>query len=280
MTLVYFFTMRISSQQEAEFKKEIWAYYQREGRSMPWRDTKDPYKIVVSEVMLQQTQVSRVLLKYPEFIRAFPSFKTLATAPTVKILQKWSGLGYNRRALYLKALSRIVTDRYKGRLPDDPNTLITFPAIGGSTAGSIIAFSYNKPTVFIETNIRRVFIHFFFSGRTKVHDEEILPLIKKTVDQKNPRRWYYALMDYGAMLAKQMPNANRKSAHYVKQKAFEGSDRKIRGEILKMLLNTELITKKDLQNRLKQNDARIDIIVTKLIAEGFLKQIKGRYQLQ
>jgi A/G-specific adenine glycosylase len=272
--------MRVSPQKIAKFKKEVWDFYKKEARVMPWRITRDPYRIVVSEVMLQQTQVSRVFPKYKEFIKAFPTFTTLADAPNAKVLKVWSGMGYNRRALYLKALSRIVVDRYSGRLPDDPKTLMEFPAIGSATAGSIAAFSYNKPTVFIETNIRRTFIHFFFSNKTRVDDKEILLLVAQTVDKKNPREWYFALMDYGAMLAKQVENPNRKSKHYVKQKAFEGSDRKIRGEVLRILLGSRSVTKKGLCNRLKLDSLKGELILSALMREGFLTKVKGKYQLQ
>ena len=280
MRLVIMVCMKVEQQKIENFKKIVWDYYKKEGRGMPWRSTRDPYKIVISEVMLQQTQVSRVLKKYPEFIKEFPTFKTLADAPVSKLLKVWSGMGYNRRALYLKALSRIVVDRYKGRLPDDPKTLVQFPAVGSATAGSIIAFSYNVPTVFIETNIRRVFIHFFFGNKSNINDTDILPLVAKTVDKKNPREWYFALMDYGSNLGKQVINPNRKSRHYHKQKVFEGSDRKIRGEILKILLKSKKVTKEDLHNKLNQDRGRIVKIISALTKEGFLSEINGTYHLQ
>ncbi|MEK7079017.1 MAG: A/G-specific adenine glycosylase, partial [Patescibacteria group bacterium] len=131
-------------------------------RDFPWRNTTDPYHILVSEVMLQQTQVARVMVKFPIFIDQFSNFKELATASTKDILQVWQGMGYNRRALYLKKIAEIVITQYKGKLPDDPAILDTFPGIGEATAASIVAFAFNKPLVFIETNIRRVFIHLFF----------------------------------------------------------------------------------------------------------------------
>ena len=150
--------------QKAEFKKIILDYYKKHGRhDLPWRKTHDPYKILVSEIMLQQTQVGRVMAKYKEFIREFPDFKKLAQAPTAKVLKAWSGLGYNRRALYLKRTAERVTNEFQGKLPKDQSMLVDLPGIGPNTAGAICAYSFNMPVVFIETNIRRVFIHFFFN---------------------------------------------------------------------------------------------------------------------
>lgn len=272
--------MRVSKRKLQDFKKPIWNYYSEHKRELPWRETTDPYKIVVSEVMLQQTQVSRVLTKYPEFIKAFPNFRSLANAPTAKLLKVWQGMGYNRRALYLKALSRIVINEHKGRLPDDPKVLITFPAIGSATAGSIAAFVYNKPTVFLETNIRRVFIHFFFKNKESVRDRDILPLIEATVDQSHPREWYWALMDYGAMLAKKILNPNRNSRHYVRQKPFIGSNREIRGAILKLILTKEKLTKKEFTNSLSYNPNRLFPILDALVKEGFLTKTSQTYKVQ
>src|SRR3990167_8662088 len=175
--------MGISKQKLSDFKKTIWDYYKKNKRDLPWRGTTDPYKIVVSEVMLQQTQVARVVQKYAEFIKVFPTFNSLAAASKEEVLRLWQGMGYNRRALYLKALSTIVIDDHKGRLPNEPNILMKLPAIGSATAGSIAAFAFNKPTVFLETNIRRVFLHFFFQGKKQVSDKDILPLVEKTLDK-------------------------------------------------------------------------------------------------
>jgi len=165
---------------------------------MPWRETSDPYRILVSEIMLQQTQVQRVETKYKEFIAAFPAFPSLARAPLREVLRVWQGMGYNRRAIALRKIAQRVVAEYDGGLPDSVATLRTFPGIGAATAGAIVAFAFNKPTVFLETNSRRVFLHVFFAGRQRVKDSDILPLVETTLDREKPRQWYYALMDYGA----------------------------------------------------------------------------------
>lgn len=248
-------------------------------RDLPWRDTTDPYRILVSEVMLQQTQVSRVLIKYPIFISQFPNFKQLAQASIKDILQAWQGMGYNRRVLYLKRIAEIVVKKYESKLPDDPTVLDTFPGIGKATAASIVAFAFNKPVVFIETNIRRVFIHHFFKDSQDVDDKEIFPLIQKTLDKKNPCEWYWALMDYGAHLGKTVDNPNKKSKHYAVQSAFNGSDRQLRGEILKLLLKKSL-KEKELSEMIKKDPNKIKEVLQSLIKEQFIHYKNGRYNIK
>lgn len=257
-----------------DFQKEIWRYYRAHGRhDMVWRKTQDPYRIVVSEVMLQQTQVDRVTPKYKEFIRAFPNFSALAHAPLSRVLSVWQGLGYNRRALFLKKLSEVVVKQYKGKLPKDPEVLHALPGIGKATAGSIAAFAFNHPSVFIETNIRRVFIHFFFSKSKKVNDNAIMKLVAHAVDQKNPREWYFALMDYGTMLAaREKENPNRKSAHYVKQKKFIGSDRQVRGKIVALLVKKKSLASRAAAQQTSEPIERIEKIFAQLEKEGFVRR--------
>ncbi|MCL4527968.1 MAG: A/G-specific adenine glycosylase, partial [Chloroflexi bacterium] len=221
------------------FRRIIWAYYRRHGRAMPWRHTRDPYRIVVSEIMLQQTQVARVLKFYPVFIKKFPNFRALARARTPAVLAAWQGMGYNRRALALQKLSRIVLEKFNGRLPHGREELESLPGIGVATSGSIRAFAWDEPEVFIETNIRRVFIHFFFPRRMKVTDQELMRYIRRALPRTNVREWYWALMDYGAMLGSGAgiaqaafggrANPNRRSARYRVQPRFAGSDRELRG---------------------------------------------------
>ena len=171
-----------------EFQRIVLSHYEKSGRRMPWRDTPDPYPVLVSEIMLQQTQVERVIVKFPAFVSAFPDFPSLAAAPLPDVLSAWQGLGYNRRALALRACAEIVVSRYRGALPADPGILSGFPGIGHATASSICAFAFNMPVVFIETNIRRVFIHFFFPGACKVSDSEILPLVEQALLPGEPPR--------------------------------------------------------------------------------------------
>lgn len=248
-------------------------------RDFPWRNTTDPYHILVSEVMLQQTQVSRVLVKYPIFISQFPNFKELATASIKDILLAWQGMGYNRRALYLKKIAEIVVKKYEGKLPDDPAVLDTFPGIGEATAASIVAFAFNKPVVFIETNIRRVFLHLFFEDRkSKVDDREIFPLVEQTLDHKNPREWYWALMDYGAHLGKTVDNPNKKSKHYTVQSRFEGSDRQVRGEVLRILLKKSQTEKEIIINVKRSPDKTVQILKN-MVKEGLIECKLKRYKI-
>jgi len=239
-------------------------------RSFPWRETHDPYEILVSEFMLQQTQVERAMAKYGGFLTRFPDFSALARADLQAVLHAWQGLGYNRRAVALKRTALAVVEKHVGRLPEDHEALMRLPGIGPSTAGAVLAFAFGIPVAFIETNIRRVFIHFFFPDRDRVDDREILPLVEETLDRHDPRGWYYALMDYGTMLKKTVPNPNRKSAHYARQAAFEGSDRQIRGRILKMLLSSGPMDAEELAGGLGRDPVRVYRILGDLVREGFL----------
>ncbi len=204
-------------------------FYKTSKRDLPWRRTRDPYKILVSEVMLQQTQVERVIPKYKDFLKKFPSAKALAKAPLSSVLREWQGLGYNRRAKYLQEAAKVISKSgWEGKLP----------GVGPYTRAAVEAFAYNKPGVFIETNIRTVFTHFYFSNRESVADAELLPLIEKDLKKSKmePRDFYAALMDYGSYLKKGGVRINSQSKHYVKQKKFKGSNREMRGAILRELL--------------------------------------------
>jgi A/G-specific adenine glycosylase len=266
--------MELSTQQVKAFQHKIWSFYEQFGRSFPWRNIEDPYKVLVSELMLQQTQTYRVLPKYEQFIAAFPSFEFLAQATLHAVLTEWQGLGYNRRGKYLHELAQQVMNTFDGILPSDPNKLINLPGIGPATAASITAFAFNKPTVFIETNIRTVFIHSFFQNKDMVHDKAIVPLVAQTVDHDNPREWYYALMDYGVMLKQTIVNPSRKSAHYNRQSKFEGSDRQIRGMIIRILTERKIVALDTLFLLIPREKERVVTILEQLIKEE-LVQKKG-----
>jgi len=224
--------------------------------------------------MLQQTQTYRVAPKYAQWMSVFPDFKTLANASLKEVLLQWQGLGYNRRGMYLHRAAQEIVQKYNGNLPDDPNNLVELPGIGKATAASVCAFAFNKKTIFIETNIRAVYIHFFFAGKDKVHDNEIFPLVEATVDHENPREWYYALMDYGVMIKKTLVNPSRKSRHHQKQSKFEGSDRQIRGMILKILTATkDAISVQKLTDMIGKDHVRIQKIIDQMIEEKFICKI-------
>jgi len=266
---------KCTSSEIGKFRKKIYQHYGREGRTLPWRTTWNPYYILVSEIMLQQTQVERVIEKYQKFIALFPDIETLDGAPLQKILKVWQGLGYNRRALALKKIARIIIEEYRGEIPHSLEELVKLPGIGQTTASEIAAFAFNQPTVFIETNIRSVFLHYFFPERDDVSDDEILPLVAKTVDRSNPREWYYALMDYGTFLKKQYVNPSRKSTHYYKQSPFNGSNRQIRGKIVRYLTENRSGTGKQIARELQIPLQKAEPNFIKLEKEGFLVK-KGK----
>jgi A/G-specific adenine glycosylase len=264
----------------AAFRERILDFYSARGRhGMLWRHTDNPYRIMVSEIMLQQTQVDRVALKYPAFIDAFPDAAALARAPLADVLAAWQGMGYNRRAVSLKKCAEMIVGEFNGTLPRDPAILATFPGIGPATAASICAFAYNLPVVFIETNIRRVFIHFFFAGADAVTDAEILPLVEQTLDRENPRVWYWALMDLGMNLKKSVPNPNRRSTAYVKQAPFAGSDRRIRGMVLKYVIGNAPAREKSIVTAVAEDPARVRRILIALESEGFLTRGKDGFRI-
>lgn len=254
------------------FRQMVLSHYEQYGRDMAWRNTTDPYQILVSEIMLQQTQVDRVTTKFPEFLRAFPDFASLATSPLANVLTVWQGLGYNRRAIALQKCAIRVMNEYDGVLPADVDILATFPGIGRATASSIAAFAFNMPVVFIETNIRRVFIHFFFTNTDTVSDAEILPLVEQALYRNNPRVWYWALMDLGSALKKTVPNPNRRSVHYTQQSPFEGSDRKIRGTLLKLLLKYQFLEEEEIIGCVAEDPHRVQRMLGALEEEGFIKR--------
>jgi A/G-specific adenine glycosylase len=264
--------MQASSQQKQRFLEELWSYYGQYGRhDLPWRIAEpggvfNPYKIFVSEVMLQQTQVSRVIEKYNEFLQTFATVDVLADAGLGDVLRAWQGLGYNRRAKYLRDSAKIV--RRRGSFPMKLDELTDLPGIGTNTAGAIMAYAFNSPTIFVETNVRTVYIHHFFANESAVRDAEITKLLQETIDQEQPREFYWALMDYGSYLKKQIRNTSQ-SAHYTKQSKFEGSNRQIRGMVLRELSSG---TKSMLELARQIDDQRLTSIVEDLVAERMINK--------
>jgi A/G-specific adenine glycosylase len=220
-----------------EFRKIIYRNFKKEGRVFPWRQDPEPWGVLVSEFMLQQTQTSRVVPYWERWMRLWPTPEDLAEASLEETLREWSGLGYNNRARRLRDCARLIAEQYGGTVPGIPEELRNLPGIGAYTAGAIACFAYNHPSVFIETNIRAAVIHFFFEDRLEVPDSEIFPILESVLDRKNPRKWYWALMDYGAALKKLTVNPGRRSAHYARQSPFQGSFRQIRGRLIRSLVS-------------------------------------------
>ncbi len=268
----------LSPSAAAAFRRVVYAHFAKEGRALPWRKKVTPYGTFVSEIMLQQTQAPRVAEFFPRFVRRFPNWKRLAEASLKEVLTAWRGLGYNRRARFLHAAAERVTAEFKGRLPDDPALLVTLSGVGKATAASIAAFGFNRPTVFIETNIRAVFIHHFFGGREGVTDAELLPLVERALDQKNPRRWYSALMDYGTALKRLHNNPARRSAHHPRQSKFEGSARQARGALLKLLLESGGgMTVSALAQIIALDEERTAARLASLLKDGLVKKRGNRF---
>ena len=265
----------------AEFRRIIYSAYEKDGRSFPWKENTEPWGILVSELMLHQTQAERVVPYWKRWMKKWPSPAALAEAQLEEILREWSGLGYNRRAKYLKECALIIGRDFKGMVPNTPEVLVKLPGIGPYTAGAIACFAYNYPSVFIETNIRRVMLHFFFTGREGISDKEIIPIVDKTLDRENPRKWYWALMDYGAVLKKLTVNPNRRSAHYSRQSSFEGSIRKIRGSLIRSLVSGENARAAELFARLDVPAGKEDFYraLETLVNDSLVAEENGVYRI-
>ncbi|MBN1576864.1 MAG: hypothetical protein JW913_09945 [Chitinispirillaceae bacterium] len=260
------------------FRSKVYRYFRYHGRTLPWRSDYDPYHIFVSEVMLQQTQVDRVIDKFAAFIERFPDIAALAASPLEAVFACWQGLGYNRRAVALHRAAKVIVREHDAIVPKDPEALRALPGIGPATAASIAAFAYNQPTLFLETNIRTVFIHHFFNEQKTIDDAAILPIAAAALDRCSPRRWYSALMDYGAMLKKEVGNLSRRSTGYKKQPPFAGSRRQVRGAILRLLLGKGRCSAGAIIRTLKTDSTTVTLLLETLTAEGFLKK-EGRWYL-
>ncbi|MBU6214604.1 A/G-specific adenine glycosylase [Patescibacteria group bacterium] len=218
----------------ASFRLIVWRFYKAHGRhTLPWRKNQTLYRVLVSEVMLQQTQVDRVIPYYTRFLKQFPTAKKLAAAPLSEALRAWQGLGYNRRAKMLHDAAKILT---RSR-PSSIHELERLPGAGPYTARAVAAFAWNEDTIVIETNIRTAVIHHFFSRRARVEDAEIVEVLRRAFPKGRSREWYGALMDYGAYLKRNGISYTQKSAEYVKQKPLKGSIREARGAVLRELAN-------------------------------------------
>ncbi len=240
---------------------------------MPWREDPSPYGVVVSELMLQQTQVSRVIPKYNSFLYTYTNFDSLAEAPFSDVLKLWSGLGYNRRAKYLHQIAQIVCYDCSGVLPNSYEALVKLPGIGPNTAGAILAYAFNQPAIFIETNIRTVLFHHFFQDKKDVADTELRHVLKQVIDSKHPRQWYWALMDYGTHLKATTGGKLDVSKHYKKQRPLRGSVREMRGEIVRRLLKGPCAIK-DFP-KVVQQDKRLQPAIEGLMKDGMVEMADG-----
>jgi len=265
---------------KSRFQKKIYQYYHKNKRPFPWRQTRDPYKIMVSEFMLQQTQTQRVLPKYRDFIEKLPNVTALGRAPLRQVLQLWQGLGYNSRGKRLHDSAKKIVKEFNGSVPSQVALLETLPGIGPYTSRAIATFAFDSPEVFIETNIRTVYLYFYFKNKIDVSDKQILDKVKATLDTNSPRNWYYALMDYGVMLKRTQGNLNTKSKHYSKQSKFVGSNRQLRGQVIKLLL-AQPQHKNEIYSQLQFEVLRIDKTLSQLEEEQLVFcDNKGIYQIK
>ncbi len=265
------------------FQNIVWEYYSSHGRhDLPWRLPEqdgvfDAYKILVSEIMLQQTQVARVIPKFNAFLLEFPNVTALAHAPLGKVLTAWSGLGYNRRAKFLWQAAQKVVQEHGGIFPTTQTELQTLPGVGSNTAGAIMAYAYNEATPFIETNIRSVFIHHFFTQESQVKDSDILELVVASLPKDDRvRQWYWALMDYGTYLKQTAGNAARAGKMYVHQSIFHGSRRQLRGQVIRALVDGPQ-TRTQLAHTI--TDLRLGEVLQTLTNEGLIVHTKFGYEL-
>ncbi len=271
----FFDPERFDAQAVREFQTLVLEFYRAAPRSFPWRITRDPWAVFVSEIMLQQTQTERVLPKYLAFLEAFPTPAALADAPLERLLGLWSGLGYNRRALALKRAALALCLEHGGRLPSTEEGLRALPGVGPYTARAVLAFAFDMPTVFVETNIRTVFLYHFFPGALAVADRRIEALAACALLHSDPRVWYYALMDLGAAYKRLYGNPNARSATYTKQSAFADSHRRVRGAALRELASGGPRSRDELAALLPFSRERVEKALDELVAEGFARERDG-----
>ena len=246
-------------------------------RSMPWREDTRAYYVLVSELMLQQTQVPRVVPKFEAFIERFPDERTLAKASLADVLRMWQGLGYNRRAKFLHEAAKMIVEEFGGVFPQNQADILRLPGVGKNTAGAIRAYVFNMPSIFVETNVRTVYIHHFFADNFAVDDKEIIELLEDTIDRKQPRQFYQNLMDYGSWLKAQGVRNISQSRHYKKQSPLKGSVREVRGQIIKALSAGSMNS--DALRSVIGADERFDAALAGLLHDKLVSDAAGLLQL-
>lgn len=279
-----------------EFRSRVLGRGRELYRDLPWRNTRDPYAVWVSEVMLQQTQVARVDGRWQRWLRRFPTIEALAGAHTADVLAEWQGMGYNRRALSLQRAAAQIVEAQSG-FPRQLADLVALPGVGPATAAGIRAFAFDLPGVYLETNVRTVFLHELFAGEVDVPDRRIAPLVEATCPADDhdpgddPRTWYYALLDYGAWLKQTVPNPSRRSRSHVRQSRFEGSHRQKRAEIVRILLSAggEGIALREATSQLNRQEtdagrpavtsSDVDALLAELADEGFCHESGGIWRV-
>ena len=261
----------------ADFTEIIWQKGRELYRTMPWREDTRPYYVLVSELMLQQTQVDRVIPKFNAFIAVFPDVRSLAAASLADVLRVWQGLGYNRRAKYLHDAAKMIVADYHGEFPVAKQELLALPGVGSNTAGAICTYAYNTPEPFIETNVRTVYFHHFYPSGETVRDKELLELVRQTLDAEHPREFYWALMDYGSWLKRQGAGRLSQSKHYKKQSPLKGSVREVRGSIIRVLARRSHTD--DALRRAVNADDRYAVALEGLLRDKLIVLTQNHYSL-
>jgi A/G-specific adenine glycosylase len=257
------------------FQKFALGYFKKHGRDFPWRETKDPYKVLVSEVMLQQTQTERVVVKYAEFLKAFPTWKALSEATPADVVKVWMGLGYYRRAFNLHKAAQCVVQEHGGVPPQTAEGLRNLPGVGPYTAAAVAAFAFGEPAPMIETNIRSVYLYTFYPQVCAVSDKQILQKVEETLYKRDPRSWFYALMDLGVELKKHTKGINQRSKHHVKQSKFNGSLRQVRAAVLRAIAEGESLRRADIARKLSYDTEKIEAAIAALQSDGLIESVRG-----
>ena len=264
----------ISEEEISTFQQKVFQFYQENKRNLPWRKTTDPYNILVSEFMLQQTQVNRVIEYFTKWMRRWPTVQKLASEEYKNLLQAWMGLGYNRRAMYLHNTAKKIVNEFNGDVLTAIKNFKQLPGVGLYTSKAIQIFAANADISTVDTNIRRIFIDQFNLDES-ISDKQLFQLAQKCLPLGRSRDWHNALMDYGAIhLTSRKTGIKPKT----QQSRFQGSDRQIRGKVLRMLLQ-ENYTKYQLQQKLKVESNRLEEILRKMKKEKTISKTKEYYHV-
>jgi A/G-specific adenine glycosylase len=255
------------------FQRLIWQFFSAHGRSFAWRRSRDPYQILVSEIMLQQTQTVRVAERFDEFLQLFPTVQDLAKASQASVIRAWQGLGYYRRAKNLHLAAKAICLKHRGKVPRDPQALVALPGIGAYTAAAVAVFAFRTAVPMVETNIRAVYLFTFCRGRTHVGDREIATLVERTCDARRCREWFYALMDLGVELKRYRPGINHRSKHHVTQTPFKGSDREVAAQVLRVIISrTRAIQDDQLYREVSADSEQVKRAIERLLKDSLIQR--------
>ena len=258
------------------FQKKVMNWWAENARDLPWRRDPSPYNVLVSEIMLQQTQVSRVVLKFDEFMKEFQTIESLAKTNIKHLLKVWSGLGYNRRAIWLKEAAKQIVER--GEFPQSVKELQELKGIGPYTSRSVLIFAFNKDLAAVDTNIRRILIASGFADET-MSDRQLQPIAETVLLRGRSRDWHNALMDYGSLV---LTSSKTNISPVTKQSCYEGSSRQVRGAVIRALTASDEIELENLMGLLdcEANETELIKIINKLVSDGMVEIVSDqRYRI-